>query len=499
MLGASALQGSKDMTSHEQRDTVFLGARKSRVDRKLHAIQNDWRLTLQTPSITAAGRVNVDELLARIELREARIGVIGLGYVGLPLAMGAARAGFSVTGFDIDARKPSQLLAGRSYIEAVPSEELARNVAKGRFTATSAMDGLGEMDVIVICVPTPLSRHREPDLSFVVSTVEEIARTLRPGQLVSLESTTFPGTTDEIVRPILERSGLVSGLDFFLAYSPEREDPGSLSHQTTDIPKVVAGDGDAAGRLAEAFYSAVVARIVPVSSTRAAEAVKITENVFRAVNIALVNELKTVYDAMGVDVWEVVDAAATKPFGYMPFYPGPGLGGHCIPIDPFYLTWKVREYGIATRFIELAGEVNLSMPSYVVARLERALDATQRRSLGASRILLIGLAYKKNVSDVRESPAFALIERLEARGAVVEYHDPHVPEVPPTRHHGALRGMSSVPLTPETVAAADAVLIVTDHDAVDYALIGAHARLVVDTRNAIRRHGITPASHLVLA
>lgn len=443
--------------------------------------------------------LNIDHLLAQIEARAARIGVIGLGYVGLPLAIGAARAGFGVTGFDIDATKPPRLLSGESYIEAVSSEELARNVEEGRFNATSLMDGLAEMDVIVICVPTPLSRHREPDLSFVVSTAEVVARTLRPGQLISLESTTFPGTTDEIVRPILEKGGLTSGRDFFLAYSPEREDPGSLTHRTADIPKVVAGDGDAAGRLAEAFYAAVVARVVPVSSTRAAEAVKITENVFRSVNIALVNELKTVYDAMGVDVWEVIDAAATKPFGYMPFYPGPGLGGHCIPIDPFYLTWKAREYGIATRFIELAGEVNLSMPSYVVARLERALDETQRRSLGASRILVVGLAYKKNVSDVRESPAFALIERLEARGAHVEYHDPHVPELPPTRRHGALRGMASTPLTAETLTAVDAVLIATDHDAVDYALIGAHARLVVDTRDAMRRHGATPSGQLVLA
>lgn len=443
--------------------------------------------------------LDFNELMARIQARTARVGVIGLGYVGLPLAIGAARAGFRVAGFDIDVTKPPQLLAGQSYIEAVSSEELTYYLTEGRFSATSVMDGLAEMDVIVICVPTPLSRHREPDLSFVVSTAEVVARTLRPAQLISLESTTFPGTTDEIVRPILEKAGLTSGRDFFLAYSPEREDPGSRTHRTTDIPKVVAGDGEEAGRLAQVFYDAVVARVVPVSSTRAAEAVKITENVFRSVNIALVNELKTVYDAMGVDVWEVVDAASTKPFGYMPFYPGPGLGGHCIPIDPFYLTWKAREYGIPTRFIELAGEVNMSMPSYVVARLEQALDETQLRSLGASRILVIGLAYKKNVSDVRESPAFALIERLEARGAHVEYHDPHVPEVPPTRRYGTLRGMASTPLTAETLAAVDAVLIATDHDAVDYALIGSHARLIVDTRNAMRSHAVKVSSLLVLA
>jgi UDP-N-acetyl-D-glucosamine dehydrogenase len=444
------------------------------------------------------GPADPQTLSGAIAGRTARVGVIGLGYVGLPLAASAARAGFCVTGFDIDPAKPPRLNAGHSYIDSVPSEELARHVADGRFEATGDLDRLADADVIVICVPTPLTRHREPDLSFVETTAEAVARTLRPGQLVSLESTSFPGTTDEVVRPILERSGLASGRDFFLAYSPEREDPGS-ARSTASIPKVVAGDGEAAAGLAATFYGALVEKVVPVSSTRAAEAVKITENVFRAVNIALVNELKTVYDAMGVDVWEVIDAAATKPFGYMPFYPGPGLGGHCIPIDPFYLTWKAREYDLATRFVELAGEVNLAMPAWVIARLERALDETARLSLGAARILLVGLAYKKNVSDVRESPSLVLMERLEARGATVAFHDPHVPAVPPTRQHRDLAGRSSQPLTAEGVAAADAILIATDHDAVDYRLIGAHARLVVDTRNAMRGRGVDVAGRLVLA
>lgn len=454
---------------------------------------------MATSSVISGSVQGVEQLLMKLDDRQSLIGVIGLGYVGLPLAISAARAGFNVVGFDTDPQKPSRLNSGDSYIEAVLSKELAQHVAAGRFLATDQFDRLSDMDVIVICVPTPLSPHRDPDLSFVMSTAERIAVSLRAGQLVSLESTTFPGTTDEIVRPILEQAGLLSGRDFFLAYSPEREDPGSKTHRTATIPKVVAGDGVDASRLAERFYGAIVDRIVPVSSTPAAEAVKITENVFRSVNIALVNELKTVYDAMGVDIWEVIDAAATKPFGFMPFYPGPGLGGHCIPIDPFYLTWKAREYGIATRFIELAGEVNLSMPGYVLARLERALDETYRISLGAAKILIIGMAYKPNVSDVRESPAFELIERLLERGADVNYHDPLVPSVPLTRKHGELAGLQSLPLTRDTLTDADAVLVVTDHDAIDYHLLGANAGLIVDTRNALRKRAVNVSGALYLA
>ena len=429
-------------------------------------------------------------LAGRLADRSASVGVIGLGYVGLPLAAACARAGFRTTGFDIDPRKPAQLNAGRSYIDAVSDDELGRLVAQQRFRATDDLTGLADCDVAAICVPTPLTRQREPDLSFVEATVRTIARTLRSGQLIVLESTTYPGTTREVVKPLLEQSGLRSGEDFFLAYSPEREDPGNTEFETRSIPKVVAGDGPVAARLAEAFYGAVVDRVTPVSSLDTAEAVKITENVFRAVNIALVNELKVVFDRMGVDIWEVIEAAKTKPFGYMPFYPGPGLGGHCIPIDPFYLTWKSREFDMPTRFIELAGEINLAMPRYVIAKLEDALDRRLGKSLGSSRVLIVGLAYKRNVGDVRESPTFKLLELLEARGAATSFHDPHVAAIPPTREHGSFAGRSSIPLSAEAIAEQDAVLIATDHDAVDYALIARHARLIVDTRNALERRGI---------
>jgi UDP-N-acetyl-D-glucosamine dehydrogenase len=431
-----------------------------------------------------------EALAALIETRAAKVGVIGLGYVGLPLAVAVARAGFPTAGFDIDPQKPEKLARGASYIDAVSSAELGRLVAEGRLTATCDFSGLGECDVVIICVPTPLTRQREPDLSYVEATVRAIASTLRRGQLVVLESTTYPGTTREVVKPMLEAGGLRSGKEVFLAFSPEREDPGNARFETRTIPKVVAGDGPAASRLAEAFYAAVVETVAPVSSPDVAEAVKITENIFRAVNIALVNELKVVFERMGIDIWEVIDAAKTKPFGFMPFYPGPGLGGHCIPIDPFYLTWKSREYEVPTRFIELAGEINLSMPRYVVGRLEEALDRRLGKSLGASSVLIIGLAYKPNISDVRESPSFRLMELLEDRGARVSFHDPHVETAPPTREHGRFAGRPSEPLTPASLSQADAVLIATDHDAVDYGLIARHARLIVDTRNALARRNI---------
>jgi UDP-N-acetyl-D-glucosamine dehydrogenase len=427
------------------------------------------------------------QLLERLEGRSAAVGVCGMGYVGLPLGTAAARAGFKVTGFDIDSAKGQSLNAGKSYIDGVASEELRRLREAGKFRASSDFSELAGCDVIVICVPTPLSKQREPDLSFIVATVDTIARTLRRGQLIVLESTTYPGTTAEVVKPILERTGLLSGEDFLLGFSPEREDPGNRNFSTIAIPKIAAGEGDLASHAVDRFYGAFFAKVVTVSSTQTAEAVKLTENIFRAVNIALVNELKVVFDAMGIDIWEVIDAAKTKPFGYMPFYPGPGLGGHCIPIDPFYLTWKAREYELATRFIELAGEINLSMPHYVVDRLARALDERQSISLSKARILIIGIAYKRNVSDMRESPALKLIEILEERRAKTDFHDPFVPVIPPSRNYGQLAGRHSVALAADGLARYNVVLVATDHDAVDYGLIAQHARLIVDTRNVMAR------------
>ncbi|CAN7382030.1 nucleotide sugar dehydrogenase [Pararhizobium sp. LjRoot238] len=431
-----------------------------------------------------------ETLLSKIADRTAQAAVIGLGYVGLPLAITVARSGFAVTGFDIDPQKIVAIDAGRSYIEAVPDAVLSTETAEGRFRATTDFGRLADCDIIIICVPTPLTKYRDPDLSFITRTCDRIAETLKPGQLIVLESTTYPGTTDEVVRPILEKTGLKSAQDFFLGFSPEREDPGNRDFHTSSIPKIVAGDGAEAAKLMEAFYGAAVQTVVPVSSTATAEAVKLTENIFRAVNIALVNELKVVYEAMGIDIWEVVDAAKTKPFGYMPFYPGPGLGGHCIPIDPFYLTWKSREYELPTRFIELAGEINSAMPRHVVGRLAEALDIHLGKALSRSRVLLIGLAYKKNVPDIRESPSLKLIELIEERGGSAAYHDPHVAEIPRTREYMALKGRQSVPLTEQSVKAFDAVLIATDHDAVDYAALARWAPLIVDTRNAFARRGI---------
>jgi len=430
----------------------------------------------------------------KLAARSAVAGIIGLGYIGLPLAVAAARAGFRTIGFDVDRQKVDQINAGVSYVDAVTSPELGGQVSSGRFRASAAFEELGICDVIVICVPTPLNRHREPDMHYVVATAETIERHLRAGQLIVLESTTYPGTTEEVLKPLLERGGLISGKDFYLGYSPEREDPGNQDFGTATIPKVVSGDGPMASVLVEAFYGSVVDRIVPVSSPTVAEAVKITENVFRAVNIALANELKLIYDAMGIDVWEVIDAAATKPFGFMPFYPGPGLGGHCIPIDPFYLTWRSREYGLSTRFIELAGEINLAMPRRVVARVEEALDRHLSLSLSVARVLVVGIAYKKNVPDTRESPALVLIELLERRGVHVDYHDPHVAEILPTHGHEYFAGRRSVAVTPETAQAYSCVLICTDHDEVDYGLLASHARLIVDTRNAMARRGLSTAN-----
>ncbi len=437
-------------------------------------------------------------VLEKLRARTAVVGVIGLGYVGLPLALAAAKSGFRVLGFDVDGTKVSRLADGASYIEAVSADALRGEIDAGRFSPTSDFARLAGCDIIIICVPTPLTRQREPDLSYVEQTVETIADHRKDGATIILESTTWPWTTESVVKAILEARGARSGVDFFLGFSPAREDPGNDRFRTATIPKIVSGDGPEALSIVSAFYESVVERVVPVSSPRTAEAVKITENIFRAVNIALVNELKVIYDAMDIDVWEVIDAAATKPFGFMPFYPGPGLGGHCIPIDPFYLTWKAREYSIATRFIELAGEINLAMPRYVVSRLERELDRRLAKSLGTARVLLAGLAYKKNVADIRESPAFAIMHLLDARGTRFDFHDPHVPTVPPTREHAVYRGRPSVALSAEALAGYDAVVLVTDHDDIDYGLIAAHSRLVVDTRNAFGRRNIV-ADHIVKA
>lgn len=426
-----------------------------------------------------------DSLRKRITTRELVVGIIGMGYVGLPLALAAADAGIHTLGFDIDAAKVAGLNDGISPLRHIASERIGAARATGRLAATNDFQRLGEPDAILICVPTPLGCHREPDLSFVENSAREIALRLRPGQLVVLESTTWPGTTREVVKPILEGTGLRCGHDIFLAYSPEREDPGNATFDTAQIPKVVGGDDSASRELACALYDQFVRRTVPVSSTEVAEAVKLTENIFRAVNIALVNELKIVFQTMRIDIFEVIEAAKTKPFGYMPFYPGPGLGGHCIPIDPFYLTWKAHEYGLLTKFIELAGEINTAMPSYVVNRLALALDQRFGKGLNGARILTVGVAYKKNIDDTRESPAFAIMEKLEARGASVAYHDPLVPVIPPTRKHSALAGRRSLPLTADILAGFDAVVIVTDHDAIDWKLLKQFAHLIIDSRNRL--------------
>jgi UDP-N-acetyl-D-glucosamine dehydrogenase len=441
--------------------------------------QNDTRSTAGTAPLVA-------ELMQRLARREATIGVIGLGYVGLPLVLAMNSVGFRVIGFDIDAEKVRQLNAGESYIGHIPAGRIAETVATGRFEATADIAAMRRPDAILICVPTPLNRNREPDTSYISKTTESLAPQLRKGQLIVLESTTYPGTTSELMRPVLERGGLKSGRDFFLAYSPEREDPGNESFSTSSTPKVVGGDGPDACALACTLYDQFVVRTVPVSSLETAEAVKLTENIFRAVNIALVNELKIVYEAMGIDVWEVIEAAKTKPFGYMPFYPGPGLGGHCIPIDPFYLTWKAREYEISTRFIELAGEINTAMPGYVVNQLAQALDRRLGRGMNGARILALGVAYKRNVDDIRESASLKVMDMLEKRGAEVSFYDPHVAEIPPTREHPRLAGRRSIGWSPQALAGFDAALILTDHSAVDYAALAKHSRLVVDTRNAMR-------------
>ncbi len=426
------------------------------------------------PAITA--------LLDRIRSRQAHIGVIGLGYVGLPLAVELAHAGFHVTGFDTDPNKTSQINAGKSYIPDVPEADLAACVRAGTLKATTDMKQLGGMDAIDICVPTPLRKTKDPDLSYVVLAVEAVVATLRRGQLVILESTTYPGTTDEVVQPMLEKGGLKADEDFFLAFSPERVDPGNPQFNTKNIPKIVGGVGPSSTQAAAALYGATVQTVVPVSSTRVAEMVKLLENTFRAVNIGLVNEIALMCHKMGIGVWEVIDAAKTKPFGFMPFYPGPGLGGHCIPIDPFYLSWKARQSGFECRFIELAGQVNSSMPQYVVERIAEALN-TVRKPINGSRVHVIGVAYKRDVNDMRESPALDIVELLTKRGAAITYSDPFVPTL---KHDG--HDFSSVDLSAALAAKPDCCVICTDHTGFDYEALVQSGILIVDTRNALKQH-----------
>ena len=414
------------------------------------------------------------------------VGILGLGYVGLPLCREFVRGGCEVIGFDIDGSKIQQLQISKSYIKHIPDESISEMMSSGRFSVTSDMTMISRPDAILITVPTPLNSMREPDLSYVKNSCREIARNLRNGQLIVLESTTYPGTTKEVVKPILEQeSGLVCGKDFYLAYSPEREDPGREDYSTKTIPKVIGGINDESLQIAVDCYQRAVDHPVPVGSCEVAEASKILENTYRCVNIALVNELKMLFDRMNIDVWEVIKAAETKPFGFTPFYPGPGLGGHCIPIDPFYLSWKAREYDLSTRFIELSGEVNCSMPDYVVTKVSDALNENCK-SINKSTILIVGLAYKKNVDDCRESPSFKLWELLEEKGAKIDYHDPYVTVVPMTREHKKLTGRESLPLSPEMLNCYDCVLISTDHDEVDYKMINDNAISIVDTRNVIK-------------
>lgn len=424
------------------------------------------------------------ELIERIKGKTAKIGVIGLGYVGLPLSIAFVKAGFCVNGFDIDEKKVKSLLDGQSYITHINSEDIIELLETNRFSPTADFSKLEDTDCIIICVPTPLNKNREPDLTFVFETTKTIAKYLHKGQLIVLESTTYPGTTDEDMKAILEETGLSAGEDFFLAYSPEREDPNNKDFSIYNTPKVVGGYTKECLEAAKALYDTIVLRTVPVSSTKTAEATKLLENIYRAVNIALVNELKMLFDSMGIDIWEVVEAAKTKPFGFQAFYPGPGLGGHCIPIDPFYLTWKAREYDFETKFIELAGVVNTYMPYYVVQRTMEALN-DRGILLKNAKILILGLAYKKDVGDVRESPSLKLIELLLARGAKVEYNDPYIPKTYKTRQYDLK--MYSVPLTKEELAGYDCVIIATNHSSYDFGFIEKNSKLIIDTRNAMAK------------
>jgi UDP-N-acetyl-D-glucosamine dehydrogenase len=422
------------------------------------------------------------DLFGLLEQKRARVGIIGLGYVGIPLALRFSVVGFPVLGFDIDEERVVQLSSGNSPIEHIPDERVCEMLDLG-FEATSDFTRIGEADAVIICVPTPLNKHREPDLSFVEKTMETITPHLRPGQILSLESTTWPGTTEEVLRPFIESRGLVIGEDFYLLYSPEREDPGNSHYTTRTIPKVIGGATEKCLKAGRELYGSAVDEVVPVASTQIAELVKLLENIHRAVNIGLVNEMKTIADRMGIDIFDVIDAAATKPFGFTPYYPGPGLGGHCIPIDPFYLTWKAREFGLSTHFIELAGEINREMPRWVVEKIADALN-DRRIAMNGAKILALGVAYKRDVDDMRESPAVEVMELLRGKGGDVAYSDPHVPVFPRMRHHSF--DLKSMELTPEALAAFDAVVILTDHTDFPYDMILEHARLIIDTRGRYR-------------
>lgn len=424
----------------------------------------------------------------KLSAKEATIGVIGLGYVGLPLTIELNKSGFSCIGFDVDESKIENLNNRKPYIRHIGQDALDQLGANATFEATSSFNRLRDVDVVILCVPTPLNKHREPDLSYVTDTLKTVSNYVRKGQLFILESTTWPGTTKEVMIPILEKSGHRSGDDIFVAFSPEREDPGNPDYNTKTIPKVIGGDGEIATYLARLVYKSFIGKTVLVPSTDTAEAVKLTENIFRSVNIALVNELKVIYDKMGIDVWEVIRAASTKPFGFMPFYPGPGLGGHCIPIDPFYLSWRARQFEVNTRFIELAGEINHAMPHYVIQKLSRHLDLRFAKSMNGAKILLVGMAYKRDVDDMRETPTLKIWELLEDRKADIDYYDSYIPVIPKTREHPEYAGKKSIELTPQALQSYDAVLIVTDHTDVDYGMIIENSKLVIDTRNACDNH-----------
>lgn len=423
------------------------------------------------------------DLLKRIKAHEAKIGVIGMGYVGLPLLLEFVEKDFFTVGFDIDPSKVKKLNSGISYIKHIPSEKIKEGLDRGKFKTTEDFSQIKEVDCILVCVPTPLGKHREPDITYIDKTSEAISQYLQKGQLIVLESSTFPGTTEGVMRPILEKSGLIAHKDFYLAFSPEREDPNNPDYTTKTIPKVVGANDALSLELTKTLYDQIIVETIPVSSSEAAEATKLLENIFRSVNIALVNEMKMILDRMGIDVWEVVHAASTKPFGFMPFYPGPGLGGHCIPIDPFYLTWKAREYELSTRFIELAGEVNTFMPFFVVNKVVDALNQNQK-SINGAKILIIGLAYKKDIDDFRESPSLKLMEILSDKGAIVDYHDPYIPKLGPTRHYDFDK--QSVDLAAHTLKGYDAALISTNHTVLDMNFIVENSNLIIDTRNATK-------------
>lgn len=427
-----------------------------------------------------------NNLMKKIQNADALIGVIGLGYVGLPLALAYAEKSFNVLGFDIDSNKVKELNSGHNYISHMDGKKVTQVVKSKKLSATTDFSRLSEPDAIIICVPTPLTPQLDPDMSYIIKTTEQIKKCLRPRQLIVLESTTYPGTTEELVKNMLEQTGMLCGRDFYMAFSPEREDPGNKNFHTTNIPKIVGGVDKDSGDLAQALYEKAIQQTVRVGNARTAEAVKLTENIFRAINIAMVNELKIIYERMNIDVWEVLDAASTKPFGFMRFNPGPGWGGHCIPLDPFYLSWKARECGIDTKFIELAGEVNRLMPGYIIDKLQQALNE-RGKSIKGSKLMILGLAYKKDINDTRETPAFKIMRRLDDMGAKISYHDPFVPEIPHTRQWPEAPVLKSQPLTEKNITAKDAIIIITDHTPVDYKLIVQHAKLIVDSRGVYRK------------